>query len=125
MKKLRTVEFYKRADGTKPVSEWLETLDDARAQSVAICIKFFEEYPSLVVPSDIIEKVNPHVWEIRAHHGKEQFRLYCFRDEALIVAAVGVQKKWKKARKSDLDLAEDRRKDHFQRKKPVTKQQTL
>ena len=80
-------------------------------------VKFFEEYPSLVVSSDHFEKVTPHIWEIKAHHGKEQFRLYSFKDEALVIAAVGVQKKWQKARNSDLELAEERRKDHFGRKK--------
>lgn len=84
-------------------------------------VKFFEEYPSLVIPSDLFEKVNPHIWEIKAHHGKEQFRLYSFKDEALVIAAVGVQKKWQKARKSDLELAQERRKDHFDRKKPKKK----
>jgi hypothetical protein len=38
-----------------------------------------------------------------------------------VIAAVGVQKKWQKARKSDLELAEERRKDHFERKKPKKK----
>jgi phage-related protein len=119
LQKLRIVEFYKTADGTKPVSEWLDTLDDERAQAVAIGVKFFEEYPSLAVPKKIFEKVTPHIWEIKAHYGDEQFRLYAFRDTALVIAAVGVQKKWQKARQADLDLADQRRKDYFQRKKPV------
>ncbi len=121
MKKFRLVEFYKAEDGTKPVSEWLNTLDDERAQAVAMDVKFFEEYPSLAVPNKIFEKITPNIWEIKAHYGDEQFRLYSFKDEALVIAAVGVHKKWQKARKSDLDLAEDRRKGHFRRKKPVKK----
>lgn len=50
VKKLRVVEFYRSADGAKPVGEWLDQLDDERAQAVAMGVKFFEEYPSLTVP---------------------------------------------------------------------------
>ena len=116
LRKLRIVEFYKAANGTKPVSEWLDRLDDERAQAVAMGVKFFEEYPSLAVPKKFFEKVTAHIWEIKAHYGDEQFRLYSFRDQALVIAAVGVNKKWQKARKHDLDLAEERRIEYFQRK---------
>jgi hypothetical protein len=117
MEKHRIVEFYRTADGTKPVSDWLDDLDDERAQAVAMGVKFFEEYPSLVVPTKIFEKVRGEIWEIKAHYGKEQFRLYSFKDDALVIAAVGVEKKWRKARNTDVELAEKRRKDHLARKK--------
>jgi phage-related protein len=121
VKKLRVVEFYRSADGTKPVGEWLDQLDDERAQAVAMGVKFFEEYPSLTVPKKFFEKVRGEIWEIKAHYGDEQFRLYSFWDGALVIAAVGVQKKWQKARTADLDLADQRRKEHFLRKKQRSK----
>ena len=121
MKKFRVVQFYRSADGTKPVGEWLNGLDDDRAQSIAMGVKFFEEYPSLVVPKKFYEKVRGEIWEIKAHYGDEQYRLYAFKDDALIIAAVGVHKKWQKARADDLDLADDRRKQHFNRKPKITK----
>jgi hypothetical protein len=34
-RKYRFVQFYKTADGAKPVAEWLNGLDDDRAQSIA------------------------------------------------------------------------------------------
>lgn len=117
MEKLRVVEFYRTADGTKPVAEWLEGFDDEKAQAIAMGIKFFEEYPSLIVPKKFFEKVRGDIWEIKVHHGKDQFRLYGFKDDALVIAAVGVEKRWRQARKADIDLAEQRRKDHFARKK--------
>jgi hypothetical protein len=116
MEKLRIVEFYRMADGSKPVAEWLDGLDDERAQAVAMGVKFFEEYPSVVVPTKVFEKVRGDIWEIKAHRGKEQFRLYAFWDDALVVAAVGVEKKWQKARGADVELAEKRRRDHLARK---------
>ncbi len=116
--KLRTVEFYRTKDGKKPVGEWLRGLDDERAMAVAIGVKFFEEYPALAVPKKFFEKVCGEIWEIKVHYGKEQFRLYCFKDDALIVAAVGVAKKWQKTKDTDVDLADERRRDHFARKQP-------
>ena len=116
-KKIRLVEFYKRADGTKPVAEWLEQLDDDRAQSVAMGVRFFEEYPNPVVPKKFFEKVTDHIWEIKTHHGKEQFRLLSFiEDHAIIIAVHGIAKKSMELKKQEMDLAEDRRKDYLQRK---------
>jgi phage-related protein len=116
-KKLRTVTFYKTADGKKPVGEWLHALDDERAQSVAIGVRFFEEYPHPVVPKKFFEKVTDHLWEIKCHHGNEQFRLLAFHDgEAVVIAVHGFAKKSMALRKQDLATAEERRKDHLQRK---------
>jgi phage-related protein len=116
-KKLRTVEFYQTADGTKPVAAWLHTLDDDRAQAVAMGVRFFEEYPNAVVPKKFFEKVTSHLWEIKTHYGKEQFRLLSFiEDNAVIIAAHGFAKKSMDLKKQDLDLAEERRKDYLRRK---------
>jgi phage-related protein len=121
--KFRTVEFYRTADGTKPVAEWLNELDDDRAQAVAMGVRFFEEYPNSVVPKKLFEKVTDHIWEIKTHYGKEQFRLLSFiENNAVIIAAHGFAKKSMDLKKQDLELAEDRRKDYLRRKtqKPKT-----
>ena len=72
-RKFRRVEFYRTADGTKPVAEWLNKLDDDRAQAVAMGVRFFEEYPNAVVPRKFFEKITGHIWEIKIHYGREQF----------------------------------------------------
>lgn len=116
--KFRIVQFYRNADGTKPVAEWLNGLDDERAQSIAIGVKFFEEYPNPVVPKKFFEKISEDIWEIKVHHGNEQFRLLAFMDDHSVVVAVhGFAKKSMGLKKQDVDLAEDRRKLHFERKK--------
>ena len=115
--KFRTVTFYRKADGKKPVAEWLHSLDDERAKAVAIGVKFFEEYPNSVVPTKFFEKVTDHIWEIKTHYGKEQFRLLAFMDSGTIIIAVhGFAKKSMDLKKQDLDLAEERRRDYFRRK---------
>jgi phage-related protein len=110
------VQFYKTADGKKPVAEWLNTLDDERAQSVAMGVRFSEEYPNPVVPKKFFEKITEHIWEIKVHHGKEQFRLLSFiENDAIIIAVHGIAKKTMDLKKQDLQLAEERRKNYIQR----------
>jgi phage-related protein len=112
----RVVQFYKTADGKKPVAEWLHILDDERAQAVAMGVRFFEEYPNPVVPKKFFEKVTDHIWEIKVHYGKEQFRLLSFiENDAIIIAVHGIAKKSMDLKKQDLQLAEERRKNYIQR----------
>ena len=114
--KYRIVTFYKTADGGKPIVEWLLGLSDEQAKAAATGIKFFEEYPNPIVPKKFFEKVNgtEHLWEIKAHYGKEQIRLLAFRDGENIIAAHGIIKKSMALKENDLKTAEARRKDYFQ-----------
>ena len=116
-KKYRIVQFYKTADGRKPVAEWLNTLDDERAQAIAMGVRFFEEYPNPVVPKKFFEKVTDHIWEIKVHYGKEQYRLLSFiENDAIIIAVHGIAKKSMDLKKQDLELAEERRKIYVKQK---------
>ncbi|MGH7997482.1 MAG: type II toxin-antitoxin system RelE/ParE family toxin [Opitutaceae bacterium] len=116
-KKYRVVIFYQTVNGSKPVAEWLNKLDDDHAQSIAIGVRFFEEYPNPVVPKKFFEKVTNHIWEIKVRHGKEQYRLLSFIEGGAIVIAVhGLAKKSMDLKDQDLELAEARRKDHLKRK---------
>jgi phage-related protein len=116
-KKYRIVQFYKTADGSKPVAEWLHTLDDDRAPAVAMGVRFFKEYPNPVVPKKFFEKVTDHIWEIKVHYGKEQYRLLSFIENgAIIIAVHGIAKKSMGLKKQDLELAEERRKLYVKQK---------
>jgi phage-related protein len=122
-RKYRVVQFYKTADGKKPVAEWLNALDDERAQSVAMGVRFFEEYPNPVVPKKFFEKTTAHIWEIKVHHGNEQFRLLSFiENDAIIIAVHGFAKKSMDLKKQDLQLAEERRKNYIQRQSQQKKE---
>ncbi len=117
--KYRRIEFFKRADGTKPVGEWLRGLDDERATAIASGLSFFEEYSQRVLPKRLYEKATDHIWEIKVHYGNEQFRLFAFPDgDAVIIAVHAKEKKDAKLKKRDLILAEDRRREYLARKKP-------
>lgn len=118
--KFRRVEFFRKADGSKPVAEWLNSLDDDRAQAVAIGIRFFEEFPG-PVPTKFFEKVSEHIWEIKTHRGKEQFRVLSFLDPdrgSIVIAAVGDAKKTRRLDQDLINLAEDRYREFLSRRKP-------
>jgi len=117
--KIRTVIFYTTTDEHRPVEEWLDSLDDARAEAVALGIKFFEEYPNPIVPSKYFEKIaGTHLWEIKCHYGKEQYRLLAFTEgHAIIIATHGFSKKTWKIPRREAQVAEARRKEYLNRKK--------
>ena len=113
------MEFYRTAAGEKPVADWLNGLDDAVAQSIAAGVRFFEEYPGPVLPEKLFEKVSQHIWEIKLHHGKDQYRLLSFTAGGRIVIAVhAVTKKSMPLKRQDIELAEQRRRDHIRRLAP-------
>ena len=79
-------------------------------------VRFFEEYPDPVVPKKFFEKITEHLWEIKVHYGKEQFRLLSFiENDAIIIAVHGIAKKSMDLKKQDVQLAEERRKNYIQR----------
>ncbi len=80
-------------------------------------VRFFEEYPNPVVPKKFFEKVTDHIWEIKVHYGKEQYRPLSFIENgAIIIAVHGVAKKSMGLKKQDLELAEERRKIYVKQK---------
>jgi phage-related protein len=121
--KLRTVVFYATTDDRRPVEEWLDSLDDARAEAVAMGIKFFEEYPNPIVPAKFLEKVaGTHLWEIKCHYGKEQYRLLAFTEgNSIIIATHGFSKKTWKIPRREVQVAEARRNEYLHRKKQPTR----
>lgn len=79
-------------------------------------MKFFEEYPNPVVPEKFFEKVTDHIWEIKTHCGKEQFRLLAsIEHQAVIIAVHGLAKKTMKLPVAAIRLADARRRDYRQR----------
>ncbi len=80
--------------------------------------KRIEEYPDAVVPTKIFEKVTDEIWEIKVHHGKEQFPLLSFPDgRSVIIAVHGLAKKTRTLLDRDLELAKRRRAEYLARKK--------
>ncbi|MEZ5537377.1 MAG: type II toxin-antitoxin system RelE/ParE family toxin [Thiolinea sp.] len=71
------------------------------------------------VPVTYLKKLvnTDDIWEIRAQHSNNIFRLLGFFDEGnFIVLTNGFQKKTQKTPKSEIELSEQRKQDYLERK---------
>jgi phage-related protein len=115
---MRTIIFYKFDSGECPVSDFLDSLTSKKAQKVAWVLQLVEELD--VVPVTYFKKLvnTDSIWEIRVQIGNDILRLLGFLDDGnLVVLTNGFQKKTQKTPKSEIDIAESRKRDYFQRKR--------
>lgn len=115
---MRTIKFYKTDKGECPVKEFLDSLSGKQAQKVVWVLQLVEQLD--VVPISYFKKLvnTDDIWEVRAQVGNDIFRLLGFLDDGnLVVLANGFQKKTQKTPKSEIDIAEHRKRDYLQRKR--------
>lgn len=114
---MRRIEFYKTANGTSPVEEFLESLDDSQATKVLWVLRLVRELNP--IPSNYFTKMvnSDDIWEVRVQFGGNIFRLLGFFDGAkLIILTHGFQKKTQKTPKQHIELAESRKRDYLNRR---------
>ncbi|MBP5163731.1 MAG: type II toxin-antitoxin system RelE/ParE family toxin [Spirochaetales bacterium] len=111
---MRTVDFYRTADGRCPVREYLDSLEPKDAVKIAFSISIVEELD--VIPSSYFKHLDDGIYEIRAQRGGNIFRLlgFFFRG-SLVILTNGFSKKTQKTPKKEISLAKDRRKDFLSR----------
>ncbi len=112
------IKFYIKSSGKSPVEEFLDSLTTNQAQKVAWVLQVIEELPR--VPTTYLKKLinTGDIWEVRVKSGNNTFRLLGFFDgQKLIVLNHAFQKKTQKTPKQDIKLAEERKRDYFERKK--------
>jgi len=115
---MRTIIFYKTESGDCPVTDFLDQLTAKQAQKVTWVLQLIEELD--VVPVTYFKKLvnTDNIWEVRVQTGNDIFRLLGFLDDgSLVILANGFQKKTQKTPKSEIDIAESRKRDYFQRKR--------
>jgi phage-related protein len=115
---VRTIEFYRTAAGRCPVEEFLDTLPDRDAQKVAWVLRLVEKVN--IVPQQYFKKLSgtEDLWEIRVQKGGNSYRLLCFLDGAvLLILTNGFSKKQQKTPLREIEIAQQRRTDHLERKK--------
>lgn len=115
---MRTIIFYKLDSGECPVTDFLDQLPSKQAQKVAWVLQLVEQLD--VVPVTYFKKLvnTDDLWEVRVQVGNDILRLLGFLDNGnLVVLANGFQKKTQKTPKSEIDIAESRKRDYFQRKR--------
>jgi phage-related protein len=113
---MRDVEFYKTPSGSSPIEEFLDSLDARQAQKVTWVLELIEELER--IPQQYFKKLSgsDEIWEVRAKAGKETFRLLGFMKSAKLVILVhAFKKKSQQIRKTDIQLAEKRKKEYLSR----------
>jgi phage-related protein len=116
---MRTIEFYRTESGKCPVEEFLDSLSDKHTQKVTWVLRLVERIDR--VPEQYLKKLvgTDHLWEIRAQIAGNSYRLLGFFDGAvLMVLPSGFSKKQQKTPQREIELAEARRLNYLQRKKP-------
>ncbi len=89
---MRTVDFYRTADGRCPVIEYLDSLESKDAAKISFSISIVEELD--VIPSSYFKHLDDGIYEIRAQGGNNIFRLLgFFFKRSLIILTNGFSKK--------------------------------
>lgn len=114
---MREVQFYRTRSGDCPVEEFLDALTGKQAQKVVWVLRLVEQLDP--VPAQYFKKLvdTDGLWEVRAQHGGDTFRLIGFFEGAQFWVVSGFAKKTEKAPRQELELAEARRQDYLSRRK--------
>jgi phage-related protein len=112
------IQFYRTAAGACPVEEFLDGLNAKQAQKVLWVLKAVQELPQ--VPKQYFKKLEgtDDLWEVRAEFGGDAFRLLGFWEAGrLVILTNGFAKKTQKTPEREIALAEQRKRDHQNRRK--------
>lgn len=110
------IEFYKTADGSCPVQEFMDSLDNKmRAKLLRMILLLEEEGNELREPySKFLED---DIFELRTKQGSDITRvLYFFMIERKIILTNGFVKKSQKTPRNELNKAKKYRADYLSRK---------
>jgi phage-related protein len=113
---VREVQFYRTQSGGCPVEEFLDTLTGKQAQKVIWVLRLVEQLDP--VPVQYLKKLvgTDGLWEARAQHGGDTFRLFGFFEGPQFWVVSGFAKKTEKVPRQEIELAEARRQDYLSRR---------
>ncbi len=115
---MREIIFYKSNSGESPVEDFLDALSAKQAKKVTWVLQIIETLE--IVPIQYFKKLvgTDDIWEIRIDFSGSTFRLFGFFEKGnLIILTNGFAKKTRKAPASEINLAEQRKKDYQNRRK--------
>ena len=110
---MRKVIFYKTEEGSSPVEDFLYTLTDKQQQKAAWVLAILRDMP--FVHRKYLKKLvgTDNIWEVRIESGNDTFRLLGFMEmDNLVILTNGFAKKTQLTPKSEIRLAEKRKKDY-------------
>jgi phage-related protein len=114
---VREVHFYRTKSGDCPVEEFLDALSGKQAQKVVWVLRLVEQLDP--VPAQYLKKLagTDGLWEVRAQHGGDIFRLIGFFAGNRFLVLSGFAKKTERIPRQEIEVAEARRQDYLSRRK--------
>jgi phage-related protein len=115
---VRSVIFYKTADGKCPVEVFMDSLPGKTARKVTWVLKLLEDLER--IPSSYFKKLvgTEEIWECRITFASYTLRIFCFfADNATVVLTHGFMKKSRKAPVAEIERAEAMRREFLKRRK--------
>jgi phage-related protein len=113
---VREVHFYRTQSDDCPVEEFLDALNGKQAQKVVWVLRLVEQLDP--VPAQYLKKLvdTEGLWEVRAQHGGDIFRLLGFFDGSKFLVVSGFAKKTDKLPRQELEVAVARRQEYLSRR---------
>lgn len=114
---MRSVNFYLTASGTNPVQDFLDDLSDKQVEKILWVLRLIKEMDR--VPSVYFKKLvsTDGIWEVRVTIAGDIFRLLGFMNgHSLVIVTNGFQKKSQETPRSEINLAENRKRDYNNRR---------
>jgi phage-related protein len=112
---MKEILFYKKLNGTVPLEEFLDSLNSNQASKILWTLRLVRNLER--VPKEFLKKLKGtnDIWEIRIHFGNDIFRILGFFDDQRIILTNGFVKKSQKTPKNEIELAEHRKKEYYER----------
>ncbi len=115
---MREVNFYKSESGKFPAIEFLSSLTGKQAKKITWVLELFED--TSIVPKQQFEKLKNtnDIWEIRIIFSGNIFRLLgFFKANGNFIVTNGFVKKTKKTPQNEIKIAEERKRNYYERRK--------
>ena len=111
---MKEIKFYKLPSGKIPVIDFLDSLSSKEAQKVTWVLNLVEELEQVSTKFYKQLKNTDGIIEIRIQIGKNNFRLLGFENNGtFVILTNGFKKKDQKVPKSEIELAQQRRKEYL------------
>ncbi len=114
---MRKIKLYSFETGKCPVKEYFNSLTNKQFEKVSFVLDIIEQLD--IVPQKFFKKLQntDDLWEVRVQQGNNIFRILGFFDvKDLVVLNHAFTKKSQKIPQKEIDTAEKRKQDYFNRK---------
>jgi len=111
---MKEIKFYKLPSGKIPVVDFLDSLSAKEAKKVTWVLNLVEELENVSTKFYKQLKNTDDIVEIRIQIGKNNFRLLGFENNnTFVILTNGFRKKDQKVPKSEIELAQQRKKEYL------------